>query len=96
LIDIELVETSIDELENSSMNYEQCRNLAALYSVRDNYYHNLRIESITNNSEFLQVINGLPVQKVLAVIDELMSITKATDTRLYDAVIKQIKEIRVD
>lgn len=96
MIDIELVETSINELENGSMSYEVCRNLAALYSVRDNYYKKLRTDEGQFDSEFLRTVAGLPVQEVLNTMDELMNAVKIMNTRTYIAVIEQLKKIGAD
>ena len=92
MIDIELVESSIAELENSAMSYEQCRNLAALYSVRDNYYRKQRVPDETG-SEFLKAVSGLHVPDVLGVMDEVMQAVRIMNTRTYEATIKRLNEI---
>ena len=39
MLDIHAIEETIAELEQSSTNFENCRNLASLYIVRDHYTH---------------------------------------------------------
>lgn len=94
MVNIELIETSINQLENSGMNYEICRNLAALYSIRDHYYNSLRVKESYGDSEFLQTVVELPIQEVLVIIDELMEVTKVMNTRVYNSIINRLKEIR--
>lgn len=56
----------------------------------------IRVEKNSGDSEFLQLTIGLPIQEVLAVVDELMNTTKIMNVRVYESVINQIRRIRAD
>lgn len=45
-----------------------------------------------SDSEFSGVINGKSTEKVLLVLDELMSVLQATNPRLYAGIIRKIQE----
>ena len=45
------------------------------------------------DTEFSEVIGGKDVDKVIPVIDELMTVLQATYPRLYDAVIAKLDEL---
>ena len=93
LIDIGLVESSIEELENSNMSYEQCRNLAALYSVRDNYYKKQKADEGLSGSEFMRTVAGLPVQQVFGILDELMDAVRIMNYSTYRATIQELQKL---
>lgn len=78
------------------MSYEVCRNLAALYAVRDEFYRKIRVDENQSGSEFIRSVSGLPVQEVLGVIDELMDAVKIMNIRTYRAVMEQIAKIGAD
>lgn len=92
MIDIGAIEESISELEDGELTYEKCRNLAALYSVRDHYYKDQRV-SKSNKSEFLAVVAGLPVTDVLEIMDEVMQAVRIMNSKTYDATIRQLKKL---
>lgn len=96
MIDIELVESSIDELENGNINYEVCRNLAALYAVRDEYYRKRRIAEGSTGSEFMRTVSGKNVQSVLLILDELMDAVKILNYRTYTATLDELKKTEDD
>lgn len=50
MLDIELIENTIYQLENSETNIENCNLLASLYICRENYYNqNISIVDISSN-----------------------------------------------
>lgn len=54
------------------------------------------IISYSGDSEFSEIINGLPVNDVLAVFDELMETLRIANTatgRLYGATLKELRKI---
>ena len=51
---------------------------------------------ISGDSEFLQAVNGRDSVRVWAIMNELMDVIYATNTRLYNSVIRKIREIEGD
>ena len=52
-----------------------------------------RVVDIGGDSEFLQAVNGKDAEKVWIVIEELVDATKALHPRMYDGLIRRLKEI---
>lgn len=48
--------------------------------------------SFESGTEFSEIINGMDTEKVLRVLDEMMSLVQATQPRLYAAVIRKLRE----
>lgn len=48
--------------------------------------------SFDSGTEFGEIINGMDTDKVLRVLDEMMSLVQATQPRLYAAVIRKLRE----
>ena len=48
--------------------------------------------SFESGTEFGEIINGMDADKVLRVLDEMMSLVQATQPRLYAAVIRKLRE----
>lgn len=87
-------------------NANTCIKLAAYYTIYDNLYGKKPEESGSSysappsktaevignygESEFLSAIQGQKPAEIWEIIDELMSVLKATNTRLYDAVMRKI------
>lgn len=98
----ELLE-AIDELEASPATYQNAEKLATFYSLYDHLYIEKepmnRIESVREvtidrygDSEFLEAITDKKPEDVWKVIDELLSILKTLNPRLYEATIDRIKQ----
>ena len=53
MLDIELIEDTIDELEQDATSFNNCEKLSYLYICRDNYYNRnmKRIDSLESKSE---------------------------------------------
>lgn len=84
-----------------------CVKLAAYYTLLDHLVDEQPVRSIPSYSyaeppehtivfesgtEFGETINGMNIDRVLDVMDELLSILEAMNPRLYDAVIRKLKE----
>lgn len=92
---------AIEDLENSCATYQDCEKLATFYSLYDHMYgspdpvqnpsREIIIDAI-GDSEFLQLVRGMPASKVWPVIDEAMETVKAFQPRLYNAILTKLTE----
>lgn len=94
---------AIDELEASPATYQNAEKLATFYLLYDHLYIDKepmnRIEKVREvtidrygDSEFLEAITDKKPEDVWKVIDELLSILKTLNPRLYEATIDRIKQ----
>lgn len=87
-------------------NASTCMKLAAYYTILNNLYPaNVAEKSMYSyapasetvdyysESEFAQLIDGKSAVAVWSLIDELMSTLQAIQPRLYDGVIRKLREI---
>lgn len=81
--------------------FQTCQKLATFYTIKNELYGEKKNEikssqprNIINNygdSKFLNAINGVNIEKVLDVIDELMETLSVINPRLYDGVMRKLK-----
>lgn len=85
-----------------------CIKLAAFYIIRDKLYPAPDEKSMdhepvfyssmtspvnyTSNSEFGKILDHVPLEHVLSVVDELMDTVKVLNPRLYDSVIRRLTD----
>ena len=102
MISLEEIEETIIELErNHDTTFAAVSKLADLYVVRDHLrglapMQRREQEKIASggDGEFAQAIRGKPVEAVMEIMRDLMDDTlKNLSPRLYDAVMRKIKEI---
>ena len=84
-------------------NANTCIKLAAYYTILDHItgepptVKNLPVTGYSNSylyksdSEFMKVIEGVDLDTVMQVVDELMDTLKAVQPRLYDAVMRKFE-----
>lgn len=96
---------AIDECQQEPITSSKRGTLADLFIIYDHlfgqpmnvgYSYDNKIENIiqTNgDTEFLEIVNGRDTEKVMAIIDELMSVTKTLQPRIYDQVLKKITDL---
>lgn len=100
MISIDELDRAILEHEQRDTSYANCERLAWLYVVRDHITGQETKQptplDISGDSEFLQAVNGRDSVRVWAIMNELMDVIYATNMRLYDAVIRKIREIEGD
>lgn len=82
--------------------YDVCIRLAALYTIRQQYYSNGSAREADSHesdpgavgeygdSEFLRLVSGRPVEKIVLIFDELMTTLEVINARLYDGVLRRI------
>ncbi|MBO5701384.1 MAG: hypothetical protein J6S71_02990 [Clostridia bacterium] len=99
----ELLE-AITECESEPITAAKISKLANFYIIYDHLFgeplateHNNGLKkidtlSVSGESEFLQQIDGMKVDKVLKVIDELLEVIKVTNPRLYDGVLRKLND----
>ncbi len=83
-------------------NAQTCRNLAAFYTILDHVRYTPQIShdappaeervAYNGDSEFARLANGMNVSDVLGLMDELMDTVQVLQPRLYDAVMRKMKE----
>ena len=93
MFDCRVIEESIAELENGKPTYELCRNLAALYIIRDKMNRCFEDNDITSESDFIKAVQGKPIANVLATIDDLMHTVRMLSPKTYQITIDSLKNI---
>lgn len=81
-------------------NATTCRNLAAFYTILDHIRevpgvsHDNHAEVITyeSDSEFSKAVRGRTLEQIMPVLDDLMETIQAMYPRMYDAVMRKLKE----
>ena len=101
------IEKAIEECQgNKNQDANTCMKLAAYYVLLDHvgaYSRNLSQMSFASepvdkvvcesNSEFLEVIQGMNMHEVIAVMDDLMEAVQGLVPRLYTATIDKLKAL---
>lgn len=93
---------AITECEAGTNNFQNCQKLATLYTIYDHLYsepttmketvQEVKIDSY-GDSDFLQAIAGKKSEDIWSVMNELMETVKALQPKLYDAVLRRLKEL---
>lgn len=96
MISLDVIEREISELEARETSYAVCERLAWLYTVRDHMAPTAKPEALVQGaggSEFMAACAGKPVGAVLAVLDEHMEAQRAMYPRVYEGVIRRLREL---
>ena len=97
MVSLDLVNESILELEQKDTSFANCERLAWLYIVKDHLQGYIEPKesktTVKGNSEFLQAVNNKNPELIWPVLDELVEVVKITQPRVYDKLIKSIKEL---
>ena len=80
----------IRKLESEESSWTVVQRLSWLYTLRNNTSSN---EMTVNGSEFLEIASTKNIDRVMAIMNELMDTEKAVHPKIYNAVMKKIKEI---
>lgn len=80
-------------------NANTCLKLAAFYTIRDHLEPDIPVRSFApapvqweGDSEFAQEIRERPVSHIMPIMDELMETIKVLQPRLYEGVMRKIRE----
>ncbi len=95
---------AINDCEKNLNSLQGCEKLSALYTVYDHLYgepvmyENVHVTAETviktgKDNEFFKVVDGKEAGKIWDIIDELMESVRLIQPRLYEAVIKKIKNL---
>ena len=84
-----------------SPNANTCMKLAAYYTILTNLYPDNREVSYsyseppeyTSDTEFMKGIKGKDINRVMELVDELVSVIKVVHPRLYKGVISKLSEL---
>lgn len=98
LISREKLDSEILELETRhDTTYATCERLAWLYIVRDHVTGQQAAQptplSVDPSIEFLQAVDGKDSVQVFAVMDDLMDTLRATAPRVYDHIMRKVRDI---
>ena len=94
--------SAIAECEAGTNNFQNCQKLATLYTIYDHLYTEpvTLQETVQENkigdygdSDFLQTVSGKKAEEVWKVVDELMETVNALQPKLYEAVLRKLKEV---
>lgn len=100
MITLRELDGAIKECENSPTSYQNCEKLATFYTILGHMQNQKQeVKSVVESqiddygeSEFLQAIKGRNPEEIWLLMDELMNTILITNPRLYDGVMRQIKE----
>lgn len=89
-------------------NANTCIKLAAYYMIKNELYgkpeligystqppqvdNSRQIVEYDGKSDFAQAVNGMPIERVMSVIDELMTALYVDNRAMYRAVLRQLSE----
>ncbi len=98
MISREKLDSEILELETRhDTTYATCERLAWLYIVRDHITGRQQKQAIPletgGDSEFLQAVDEKDSVAVWAIMDELMDTLRVTAPRVYDRILRRVKEL---
>ena len=96
MLSLDVIQDEIDELELRETTYAVCERLACLYTVRDHIARKVDADAVVQGaggSEFMAACAGKPIGSVLAVLDEHMEAQRAMYPRVYDGVIRRLREL---
>ncbi|MCM1164664.1 MAG: hypothetical protein NC299_12630 [Lachnospiraceae bacterium] len=90
---------AIRECESSPVSYRNCEKLAVFYTLYDKLYgepaetktSRVAVQPVSD-SEFMRLISGKDWSALLEILDELMDSIKILQPRLYDAVMRKLRE----
>lgn len=99
MLNLDVINDEILMLESKrDTTYAVVEKLAPLYIVRDHLMGAAPAEQptplgVNGETDFLQAVSGKDSVQVFAVIDELMTTLQATNTRLYNAVMRKVNAV---
>lgn len=97
MINTDELDREILMLEKKDTTYSNCERLAWLYIVRDHITGQQTAQpaplSVDPTSEFLQTVDGKDSVAVFEVINDLMDTIRVTAPRVYESVMRRVKEI---
>lgn len=97
MLNIEEINKTILDLEQHDTTYAVCEKLSWLYIVRDHLTGQQQKQpvplSVSGDSEFLQTVDGKESTSVWSVMDDLMDTLKIVNPRVYESVMRKIKEL---
>lgn len=99
MLNLDVINDEILMLESKrDTTYAVVEKLAPLYVVRDHLTGAAPAEQptplgVNGETDFLQAVSGKDSVQVFAVIDELMTTLQATNTRLYNAVMRKVNAV---
>ena len=98
MIDMDDINATIAELEAGKTTYSACERLAALYTVRANIGSSRQLPaysgSIGPQSDFLNAVDGAPMDGVWSILDEHMEAIKVIAPKEYTAVCRKINALK--
>lgn len=96
MVNLEEIERTILDLEKKDTTYAVCERLAWLYIVKDHITGQPTTRGALpdmQESEFLRVASGKPVEGVMRIMDEHMQAIKLVYPIEYSKIIQMIKDI---
>ena len=102
MVDLDIINGTIAEWEAKELTFVVVERLAWLYVVRDHIVMNkadveeastMPAPAISSGSEFMEACVNADVKALWTTLDELMDTIKALQPRLYDAVLKKLRDI---
>lgn len=97
MLNIEEINKTILDLEQHDTTYAVCEKLSWLYIVRDHLTGQQQKQpvplSVSGDSEFLQAVDGKESTSAWSVMDDLMDTLKTVNPRVYESVLRKIREL---
>ena len=100
MLTLDVIEREIENIIKHGNNYEDCARLANLYICRAGMTgaeiqvsdQRQVLEVKEDSSDFLKAAGCVPVCDCFAVIDELMDVINTINPRLYDGVMRKLRQ----
>lgn len=104
MVDLDIINGTIAEWEAKDLTFVVVERLAWLYIVRDNALMKVKEETgeepvimptvtLSSGSEFMEICSKANPSKLWSVLDETMETLKVVQPRLYEAVLRNLKEV---
>ena len=96
-MDLKEIKREIERLEGGATSYATVEKLALLYIVReylDGQERMMAGYSYEARSDFMEAVNGAPIDKVFEILDEHFDAIMAIYPKEYTAVIRRIQETK--
>jgi hypothetical protein len=95
MVTAEELERAITEYKSLPVTYQNCEKLAVFLYLRDKLYGTCEQPKAErfSGSEFLDAVSDKPLNKIMPILDELMTVAHDLMPTVYNEVISRIEKI---
>ena len=100
MTNLDIVNDAIESLERQEITFAIASKLADLYIVKDHMngiqskpeVREVGVVEVEPKSEFMEAVQQAGAEKAWEIMDDLMATLKVVNSRLYDGVIRKLRE----